>query len=360
MKEEIKLKIWVIKFCIKVIFPKLNPYTFLVYLAIKANYYLYQCIKNKENMNSFSLKPIPSYILPLLAKEHLKDSNLPLCLHKCIFISQANFIQLSVENIFYRDNGLLWVALKLTPEERKKYKDRKARGSSENAVLKYNFNMRTSEIHKRLWSDSATFNYHSTRIVPVISSPYIHNNVTLVNENEFCNILSSFDINNRDDIKVSFHSIPSLECSPKIAAIAEVSLIVNDFDLSNDFIKEILSNHFVEPRLVSENDVITIDLNPLIMAKYQYKYLDLVESMGMLSFKCTNITSDIDINVSSNQRSKTVDNIKKAFYVVKGVTQLTLGENIHSMKPNQKFLRPRIQGAQYSHVVHACPTGLQC
>lgn len=353
MNEETSFKLWVIKFCIKIIYPKLNPYTFLVYLAIKSNYYFHKSAFPHNSMNKFTMKTVPHYILKFILKEQQNEDILNVSLHKCIFISQVNFIQLCVENIFYRDNGLLFVALKLTPEEKEQYEEKGMRENSK-PLLKYNLNFKTSEIHNKLWTDGVINNCANYRVVPITCSPFVHDNTALVSENEFYNI--SMGISNSDNVGISLHPIPAFECSPKIASAAEVCLIVNDFDLSNDFIKEILSNHFEEPRLVSENDLITIELNPIIMAKYHYKYLDLVETLGMLHFKCAKINSDID--TTNAQTKKTIDNVVKAFYIVKGVTQLTLGENIHSMKPNYKYFKPQNTDNQLN-LIHSCPTGLR-
>ncbi|XP_014371926.2 peroxisome biogenesis protein 6 [Papilio machaon] len=356
MNEETFFKLWVIKFCIKIIYPKLNPYIFLVYVAIKSNYYFRNCAFNHNSMNKFTMKTIPHYILKSIFKEQTNEDILNVSLHKCIFISQANFIQLCVENIFYRDNGLLWVTLKLTPEEKQHYEEKSMRENS-NMLFKYNLNLKTSEIHNKLWTNSKINNSANYRVVPITYSPYVHGNTALVSENEFFNIISCMGINNTDNLGISLHPVPAFECSPKIASAAEVCLIVNDFDLSNDFIKEILSNHFEEPRLVSENDLITIELSPLIMAKYHYKYLDLVENLGMLHFKCVKITSDI--NPATNARTmKTIDSVVKAFYIVKGVTQLTLGENIHSTKPKYRYFKPQIIYNNLN-LMYSCPTGLR-
>ncbi|XP_068618960.1 peroxisomal ATPase PEX6 isoform X2 [Battus philenor] len=362
MKEQTSFQLWVTKFCIKVIYPKLNPYIFLVYLAVKSNNLLSKSAAVSKKMSNLTLKTIPSYITKYIVKEESSESILNVSLHKCIIISQANFLELSVENIFYRDNKILWVALKLIPEERKKYEEKRIKEISNSSPFKYGFNLQTSEIHKNLWTGNITDNFAYSRIVPVIPSPYLHDGTALVSENEFYNILSSIGIDNIvniSEVGISFHPVPTFDCAPKIASVAEVCVIVNDFDLSNDFIKEVLNNYFEEPRLVSENDLITVYLNASIMAKYHYKYLDLVESIGMLHFKCKMISSDVDIDISTTSAKTALSNTVRAFYIVKGVTQLTLGENIHSMKPAHKYLKLQKLHSQHLNLVHICPTGLQ-
>lgn len=307
-------------------------------------------------MDKFTVKSAPAHIMRQIVQEHL-DDNLPVLLNKCIIISREQYIQLSAENLFYLDNGVLWLAMKLTPDIKRKYKNRK-KIPKENAFLKYNLGFMTSEIHKKLWTIDSSNNVDNLRIVPVIGSRLAQDDVALIIENELYNIMSSFDLINSQDITVSFHPVPSIENSPKIAAIAEVSLIVNDYDLSNEFVKEVLSNYFETPKLINVNDVFSIDLTPTVTAKYHYKYLDLVESAGKLYFKCNKVSSDID----SKDTKETQENSKRViqpFFIVKGVTQLTLGENIHTLKPKDEYFKPQELDRTSMHYLQLCPTGLK-
>lgn len=352
MNDQILFKLWVLKFCLKVIYPKYNFYTFVIFLAIK-----YRIGRRKllsyGAMDKFTMKTAPAHIIRQIAQEHL-DDNLPVLLHKCIIISREQYIQLSAENLFYIDNGVIWLAMKLTPEIKKEYKNRK-KISQENSFLKYNLGFMTSEIHKKLWNNDSSNNLDNLRIVPVIGSKLAQDSVALTNENEFYSIMSSFGLSHCEHITVSFHPVPSIEKSPKIAAIAEVSLIVNDYDLSNDFVKEVLSNYFETPKLLNVNDVFSIDLTPNVTVKYHYKYLDLVESAEKIYFKCHKVTSDIDLKDGKENSEKII----QPFFIVKGVTQLTLGENIHTLKPKDEYFKPQELDRKSMCYLQLCPTGLK-
>ncbi|KAL0819563.1 hypothetical protein ABMA28_007655 [Loxostege sticticalis] len=277
------------------------------------------------------------------------DDNLPVLLHKCIVISREEFIQLSSENLFYIDNGVLWLALKLTAETKKKYEGKNSKSRTDN-IFKHNLNFMTSEIHKKLWSEKPSNTLENIKIVPVVGSKLVGDNVAFTTENEHYSLVSSFGLNNYDDIKASFHPVPSLECAPKIAATAEVSLVVNDYDLSNDFIKEVLSNYFELPKLVSVGDVFSIDLTPNTTTKYHFKYLDLVENAGKLYFKCKKLDSAND----GNEKNGLTDNMIKPYFIVKGVTQLSLGENVHTLKPKDEFFK-----LDKPSQLSLCPSGLR-
>lgn len=299
-------------------------------------------------MDSFEVKTIPLHIVKSLLKERLED-NMPVLMNKCIIISKEQFIQLGSENLFYLDNGVLWVALKLTPEERRKHQEKK----NSNKEIQFNLHFMTSELHKKLWTDTAYSGVDNIRIVPIVGSKYVSENIAFTNENEFYNITSCFGINICKDISVTFHPVPSFDSSPKIAAAAEVSLIVNDYDLANDFIKEVLNNHFETPKLVSTNDIFSIDLTPDMTAKYHFKYLDLVQSTGRLYFKCKKLFSDV-AEINNEAKEKVVH----TFFIIKGVTQLTLGENVHSLKPKDEFFKPQLNKS-LNNILYLCPTGLK-
>ncbi|XP_022817859.1 peroxisome assembly factor 2 [Spodoptera litura] len=348
MNEQISRKLWVLKFCLKVVYPKYNCYYFLVFLSIKYRIWCQRRSSNRQNMDVFEVKPIPLHIIKSLIKERLEE-NLQVLLNKCIVISKEQFIQLGSENLFYLDNGVLWVALKLTPDEKRKHKEKQ----SDNKAIQLSLHFMTSEIHKKLWTDAAQNSVDNVRIVPIVGSKHITENIAFTNENELYNITSCFGINMCKDISVTFHPLPNLDSSPKIAAAAEVSLIVNDYDLANDFIKEVLSNYFETPKLVSTNDIFSIELTPDMTAKYHYKYLDLVQSTGKLYFKCKKLCSDL-----SNTSNEYKDKIVQAYFIVKGVTQLTLGENVHSLKPKDEYFKPQ-QDKNQKNILHLCPTGLR-
>ncbi|XP_023934717.1 peroxisome assembly factor 2 [Bicyclus anynana] len=347
MKEEnYSLQLWVLKLCLKIVYPKFNIHTFLVFLAIKYRYYYHKGLLSHKEMNIYKIKCLPKNVTKSLVKKHVEEENLYVLSHKCIIIPTDQFIQLSVENFFYKDNGVLWVIMKLAPDMKKRLKDK---NYSKKDNLKYNLDFITSEIHKKLWTCSNPEAIESERIVPLIGSNYVHTAYT--NEDEFLSIASSFGLGEQNDIEVSFHPIPSVEYSPKIAATAEVSLIVNEYDLENDFLKEVLSNHFEIPKVVSLNDVIGIELTPCIISKYSYKYLDMIESIKKLYFICRKLQGD---ETEPKVKSKVI----KAYYIVKGVTQLTLGENTHTMKPkNEYFEIENSVGNLFK--LHSCPDGLR-
>ncbi|XP_075982685.1 peroxisomal biogenesis factor 6 [Anticarsia gemmatalis] len=346
MNEQILRKLWVIKFVIKVVYPKYNYYTFLVFLAIRYRIRYQKRNLNRPDMDTFEVKTIPLNIAKVLAKERLEE-NFPVLITKCIIISKEQFIQLASENLFYIDNGVLWLALKLSAEEKRKHNEK-----STNKETKFNLHFMTSELHKKLWKDKIKDDIENIRIVPVIGSKHVPENLALTNEIEYFNISSCFGLNNSTNISVTCHPLPNLDSSPKIAAVAEVSVIVNDYDLANDFVKEVLNNHFETPKLMSINDIFSIELSPETTAKYHYKYLDLVESTGRLYFKCRKLSSDAN-NVSNESK----DNIVPAYFIIKGVTQLTLGENIHNIKPKDEYFK--LKPKKGFHTMHLCPTGLK-
>ncbi|KAJ0173570.1 hypothetical protein K1T71_010719 [Dendrolimus kikuchii] len=350
MDKQILFKLWVIKFCLKVVYPKFNCYCFLVFIAIKYRLWHLKSISRK-GMCTYKLKTIPCCLANYLVKNHIENKSQVL-LNKCIIISKEQYIQLGSENLFYLENGVLWLVLKLSKECKKKFKDKVKK---DNGELKYNFHFMTSELHKKLWPNEGINDIDSIRIVPVIGSKLVNDDTAYVTENEIYNIASSFGIEGCRNIEITFHSIPSFEYSAKIAAIAEVSLILNDYDLSNDFVKDLLNNYFDLPKLISINDVFTINLTPEMTRKYHYKYLDLVESTGKLYFKCIKLSSDTgnESNISTQ-----CDNIIQSYFIVKGVTQLTLGENVHSLKPRDEYYK--FQGSEDPLKLNKlCPTGLR-
>ncbi|XP_034834037.1 peroxisomal ATPase PEX6 [Maniola hyperantus] len=350
MKEENSNKLWVLKFCLKVLYPKFNIYTFLVFLAIKYRYYVPKGLLTHKKMNVYKVKSLPKNITTSLVKEHIQEENVHILSHKCIIIPKDHFIQLSVENFFYKDNGVLWVIMKLSPDLKKKYKFKNC-CQKEKSNLKYNLDFVTSEIHKKLWTSSNPEAIENERIVPLVGSNFVHGNIVYSNDEELLSIASSFNLDNSTNIEVSFHPIPSFEYSPKIAAAAEVSLIVNEYDLENDFLKEVLSNYFEIPKIVSLDDVIGIELTPSILSQYCYKYLDMIESTKKLYFKCKKLQGDDTV-------PKVKTKIVKTYYIVKGVTQLTLGENTHATKPKHKYLEvENSKGNLYK--LRSCPDGLR-
>lgn len=346
MKKEDFSKLWVLKLCLKILYPKFNINTFLVFLAIKSRYYINRGFLTGNKMSDFTIKTLPKNILGSLLEDLIQNENLPVLSHKCIVISKDQFIQLTVENFFYKDNGVLWVIMKLASETKKIHKDIGHRATNS---LKYNLNFVTSEIHKKLWTDTKP-QIENERIVPVVGSNLVPENMAYTNEDEYLNILSTFGLDNKTNIDISFHPINCFEYSPKIAAAAEVNLVVNEYDLENDFLKEVLSNHFEIPKVICPNDIISIDLTPKILSKYNYKYLDLVESTGKIYFKCKKLQAEGGTTSKFN-------NIIPSFYIIKGVTQLTLGENTHAVKPKIQYFETH--SLNHRHSIHLCPDGLR-
>ncbi|XP_063367497.1 peroxisomal ATPase PEX6 [Cydia amplana] len=352
MNERITVQLWIIKFCLKLIYPKYNYYTFLVFLAVKFRLSYQRRVLDKKDIDMFQLRTIPAHVRWHLLKE-CAEENLPVLQHKCVFISKEDFLQFSAENLFYIDDGVLWLALKLTPDIKSKYKGKQNNIDKDNVLIKYNLNFLTSELHKKLWMDDRSASLDHIRIVPVVGSTLVQKDIALTSENEMYNILSSFGLLHCRDISISFHTIPSLEHAPSIAETAEVSLVVNDYDLSNDFVKVVLSNHFELPKLVSLNDIFSIELKPEVTSKYHYKYLDLVQAVGKLYFKCSKIDGRKDLEVKYNSK------VIQTFFIVKGVTHLNLGENIHALKPQDEFFKSQVTGNNNLQILQSCPTGLR-
>ncbi|XP_037876280.1 uncharacterized protein LOC110384950 isoform X1 [Bombyx mori] len=351
MINKLQFKLWVLRFCLKIVYPKFNFYTFLVFLTIKHRIWYERRLRGAKIMDHFTIKSVPAHIVQSLVKNNL-DNNPAVVLNKCIVISKEQYIQLASENLFYVDRGVLWLSLKLSTNYKNKHKRKKQHNTKEHL---HKFAFMTSEIHKKLWADRTADDIENIRIVPVVGSKLLKPDIGFVTENELHNMSSCFGLNDFNDIEITFHPVPSLLCSPKIAITAEVSLLLNDYDLDNDFTKEVLTNHFEIPRLVSINDVFSIELTPTMTTKYHCKYLDLVESTGKLYFKCTKLTSDLEIDgnpTTSNNK------VIKPYFIVRRVTQLTLGENIHATKPQDKYFKP--QGFDDNlHMLELCPTGLK-
>ncbi|XP_038206779.1 peroxisomal biogenesis factor 6 [Zerene cesonia] len=342
MEQEYANILWVIKYCIKILYPKFNFYIFMAFLAIKFRYYQNRNI-NRKRRNMFNLKSRPDNILKSILKEHVSDNYLQILGQKCIIIPKDEFIDLCVENFFYVDNGVLWVTLSLTSEEKERHK-------TDNNIDKFlKFNLGTSELHKKLWSGFIE-SIDNVRIVSVVGSKLIEENTAYTSESELHNIKASFGLKNTDNFEIAFHPMHTFEMSPKIAAVAEVNLIVNDYNLDNDFVKEVLNNYFEKPKLVSVNDIISIDLTPEVTVKYHYKYLDLIESSGKVVFKCSKLSC-------KNTDENTQANVIRTFYIVKGVTQLTLGDNTHSVRPKNEYYS--LPGNSSVSITHACPLGLK-
>ncbi|XP_045502518.1 peroxisome assembly factor 2 [Colias croceus] len=342
MEKDYTNKLWVIKYCIKILYPKFNFYIFMAFLAIKFRYYQNKNINNKRR-NMFNLQSRPESILKSIIKEQVSENYLQILGQKCIIIPKDEFIDLCVENFFYVDNGVLWVTLSLTAEEKKRHK------TDNNMDRFLKFSLGTSELHKKLWSGFVD-SVDNVRIVAVVGSKLLEENTAYTSESELHNIIASFGLKNTNNIEIDFHPMQTFEMSPKIAATAEVNLIVNDYNLDNDFVKEVLSNYFEKPKLVSVNDTISIDLTPEVTVKYHYKYLDLIESSGKVVFKCSKLSN-------KNDDENTQENVIKTFYIVKGVTQLSLGDNTHAVRPKNEFYS--LPGNDSLSITHSCPLGLK-
>lgn len=359
MDDNLIFKLWVIKFCLKIIYPKYNFFVFLVYLAIKYRIIIERGYQKNKIMDFLKIQTISNNVQKFLLMDPIGD-NLYVYLNKCLIISKNKYIELAVENFFYLDNGMLWVAVKLRPEVKEKCK--KVDSSRDNDKFKYSFNFVTSEIHKKLWSDNNMNCLDKVRIVPVVGSKLVHDDTAFTSENEYFNIISMFGLNmNEKNLEISFHPVPTVECAPSIAAFAEVNLLVNDFDLPNDFIKEVLRNYFELPKLMSANDCFSVELTPEVTEKYYYKYLDLVQTVGTLYFKCKRLGSDMPSESSDikDNNTKCDYNIVKPYFIIKNVTQLTLGENIHSLKPKDMYFKYDKSLKSNNTMVQSCPYGLR-
>ncbi|XP_048486153.1 peroxisome assembly factor 2 [Plutella xylostella] len=350
-KEPPSKLLWVVKFCLRIVYPKLNYQSFLVYLAIKYRKHYNKRAKHRKVMETYKVKTISAPVQRLFAKRY-SDDNASVISHKCLIISRNQYIQLATENLFYLDNGVLWVTLKLSPNNVTKQKQ-KHEEVNKKKLMKYNLNFITSEVHKKLWANMNSGSYNNCRVMPIIGSNCIEEDVVATSEIEHHNMFASLGLNttNDQDIEISVHPVMSLDYAPKIAAMAEVSLIVNEYDLSNDFIKEVLNNYFEVPKLLHNNDIFSIDLTPETTAKFHYKYLDLMDSVGRLYLKCVKLNGDSD-------QLQNVGKIDQPFFIVKGVTQLTLGETVHSLKPRDEYYRfPECSDSQTN--ISTCPTGLR-
>ncbi|GBP85812.1 Peroxisome assembly factor 2 [Eumeta japonica] len=204
------------------------------------------------------------------------------------------------------------------------------------------------------------------RIMPIVGSKHVPKNKVLATETEFYNIKNTFNLNvdDDDDIQISFHPVPSLEHAPKMAETVLVSLLAIEYDLPNDFLKKVLSNHFATPKLISPRDIFIVELTPEITAKFHYKYLDFINSLGRLHFKCRKVSSDsINKNSNENLHSTTISNydngIDLPFYIVKGETQLSLGENIHVIKPRDEYFTHGPRMNRNLPLLKSCPNGLR-
>ncbi|KAJ2953376.1 hypothetical protein O0L34_g966 [Tuta absoluta] len=352
MSEEDLQKLWVIKLCLKVIYPKYNVFAFLVFLAIKYRLYHKKRLSRKD-MDKFVVKTAPQHVLKLIAEECL-EGKLSVILHKCIIISKEQYIQLCAENLFYIDNGVLWVCMKVSQEIKRKYKHKINNKSKENNLLHFRYEFLPAEIKKKISGEKQLYSIDNIRVVPIVGSKLAPENIAYTNENEFKNILTAYGFQDTKDAIITFHPVPSIEKAPKIASRAEVSLIVNDYDLANDFVKEVLNNYFEEPKLLAINDVFSIDLIPSITSKYHYKYLDLVEAAGKLYFKCNDVASEEETKASEEKR----DRILQPFFIVRNITKLTLGENMHAIKPKDEFYNPQ-DYVKDLNFLNLCPTGLR-
>ncbi|KAL4717910.1 hypothetical protein ACJJTC_001328 [Scirpophaga incertulas] len=349
MIESWRSEIWVVKYCLKIIYPKFNSYTFLVFLAIKFRIWFLRKNLNKKNMTDFELKTLPLVIQKKLIKEYQNEYKHVLD-DKCIILSRKEFIQLCSENLFYIDNGVLWLALKLTMKTKKEYHQKKL-VTEDLDTFENRINLLSSQINIQNWINDTNNRLNNIRIVPIVGSTFVKQEAVYTTEQEYSNILHCFGLNQSQNVQISFHSVPSFDCTPKIAKTAEVSLIVNDYDLSNDFVKEVLNNYFQLPKLICENDIFIIELTPNVTARYHYNYLDLVENTAKLYFKCTNI------NNNEADTTKSGCYIVKPYFIVKGVTQLNLGENLHCVKPRDEYLS--MKEVININILNLCPNGLK-
>lgn len=360
MKHDIYCRLWVIKFCLKVIYPKFNSLSFLVFLVVKYRKQIKKKMIHDSSIDAFKMKTISAHIQRYFVNGYFED-NIHVILHKCLIISRSQFMDLARENLFYLDKGLLWMSLKLSPSYINKMKE-KQKKENKDIFLKYNLNFVTSEVHRKLWEGTDSSSYESYRIVPIVGSKHVPENVVLTTESELYNIMSQVGLKDYRKVKICFHPVCKLEYAPNIAVAAEVSLIVNDFDLSNDFVKEVLSNHFEVPKLIHASDIFFINLTPEITAKYHYKYADLIQTTEKLYFKCLKLNSNTNREESQVVASnKSFDNVSRPYFIVKGVTQLTLGESVHKLKPKDEYFTLQARDASQIQIqlLQSCPNGLK-
>ncbi|KOB69766.1 Uncharacterized protein OBRU01_17305, partial [Operophtera brumata] len=362
MNEQHSRQLWAIKFCLKVIYPKYNLHVFLVYLAIKYRIWWQRKLSGARRMETYRFKTVPQSVANSLLKTTLEDY-LPVFVDKCVIISKEQFIQLCSENLYYLDSGVLWLAIKLSSASKKKYKEK----NSDKQNTKNDLSLLTSEIYKLLWTDNNSDSLDNVRIVPVVGSHTIPEGEASTTENEFYNISSTFGLKNQD-YDITFHPVPSLEYEPKMATSAEVSLILNEYELSMEFLREVLGNYFESPKALSVNDVFSIELSPEITGHHLYKYQDLVASAGKVYFKCKSLTFeektdsqkdplDNDKSTLLNNKTKENKNILRTYFIAKGVTQLSLSESLHMLKPKDEFFT--IHSPENCDLLHQCPTGLR-
>lgn len=367
MNKEQSRQLWVIKFCLKVVYPKYNLNAFLVYLGVKYRIWWQSKLSGAKRMETYRFKTIPQHAARSLLKTTLEEY-VSVFVDKCVIISKERFIHLCCENLYYLDNGVLWLAMKLSRDCKIKFKEKKI----DKPITKNNLNLLTSEIYKSLWTDNNSDSLDKIRIVPVVGSNTIPEGEAFTTENEFHNISSTFGLKN-NDFEITFHPIPSLEYEPKMASSAEVSLILNEYELSMEFLREVLGNYFESPRALSVNDVFSIDLSPEIAGNELYKYQNLVSVVGKVYFKCTTLTHEekkekkdnptdqIDKTENESTPSKITtkenENIIRTYFIAKGVTQMSMAESLHMLKPKDEFFV--FQGSDNSSVLHQCPTGLK-
>lgn len=363
MNEQQSRQLWVVKFCIKVVYPKFNLYVFLVYLAVKYRIWWQRKLTGVNIMETYRFKTIPQHVANSLLKNTLEDY-LPIFVDKCVIISKESFIQLCSENLYYLDNGVLWLVMKLSSESKRKFKENNDKKNTKN-----NLNLLTSEMYKLLWSDNNCDSLDHVRIVPVVYSTNISEGEAFTTENEFYNISAMFGLRNKD-FTVTFHPIPAVEYEPKMATSAEVSLILNEYELSMDFLREILSNYFETPKALSVNDVFSIELSPEITGHHLYKYQDLISEAGKVYFKCRSLTFDQktdsqkdpieENNKSINKRAlsndSTKENVMRTYFIAKGKTQMSMTETLHMLKPKDEFFN---YASENNNLLHQCPAGLK-
>lgn len=362
MNKQQSRQLWVIKFCLKVIYPKYNLSVFLVYLAIKYRIWWQRKLSGVNRMETYRFKTIPQTLANSLLKNTL-EYYLPVFVDKCVIISKEQFIQLCSENLYYLDSGVLWLAIKLSSESKKKYKKKNC--DIQNS--KNDLTLLTSEIYKLLWTDNNSDSLDNIRIVPVVGSHAVPEGKAFSTENEFYNISSTFGLRNQD-FEITFHPVPSLEYEPKMATSAEVSLVLNEYELSMEFLREVLGNYFESPKALSVNDVFSIELSAEITGHHLYKYQDLVSSAGKVYFKCKSLTFEektdsqkdpLENNKSAlpNTNTKEYKNILRTYFIAKSVTQLSMCESLHMLKPKDEFFT--IHSSENSKLLHQCPTGLR-
>lgn len=349
MDSQNTIQLCMLKFCLKLVYPNINATIFLVYLAIKYRYFYRTKAITGETIDIYKLKRCPKSTVQKLIRQCVTSDMSKVLGEKCVIISQMHFVLLSAVNFFYRDGGVLWITMKLPSEMRKIIKDQ---ADQKDKYFKSNLDKLTSEIHKRLWPECNEDSLRKLRIVPVIGCKLVPDNIAYTTEEEFANISSSFGLPVLEEIDITFGPLPSYEFGPKIATHSRVNIIENEYPLKRDVLKVVISNYFEVPKLVSVNDVINIDLTPTVLGNQINRTINATKKVLKLFIVCKNLSVD-------SKKCKRKNDIIHALYIVKGVTEMTLGDNVNVVKPKKTYCRTENIKQLTFCGAHVCPDGLR-